>query len=252
MADAPVVLLDVDGTLVDSERHGHRVAFNEAFAKLGLPYHWDEERYGELLGITGGRRRLSHYLREQGHPDEEAQELAARLHAEKTDLFVDAAKRGAVPARPGVTRLLDELAADRLRVGVVTTGSREWVEPLLGSLFGLERFVLLLTGDEIEDRKPSPAIYHAALDAFGVAAGEAVAVEDSRNGLEAALAAGVPCVMVVNDYTRGEDTTGAELVVDGFGDGQPAQVLAGDAAAVPGGRITSATFAHVARAARTR
>lgn len=249
--DATTVLFDVDGTLVDSERHGHRVAFNDAFAKLGLPYRWDEETYGQLLAITGGRRRLAHYLREQGHDADEADDLAVRLHADKTELFSAACQRGAVPARPGVTRLLDELAAADATVGIVTTGSRGWVEPLLDNLFGLDRFALTLTGDEIDDRKPSPAIYHAALEALGVPAREVVAVEDSRNGLESALAADVPCLLVVNDYTREEDPSGAELVVDGFGDDEPARVLAGDAAAVPDGRVTPDTLAHVLAAART-
>ena len=64
-------IFDVDGTLVDSERDGHRVAFNLAFEQLGMDDRWDVGTYGELLTVTGGRRRLVHYLKSQGRPDED-------------------------------------------------------------------------------------------------------------------------------------------------------------------------------------
>src|SRR5918997_2011568 len=96
------VVLDVDGTLVDSERDGHRVAFNRAFEEAGLSDRWDVERYGELLEVTGGKRRLKAYFEQQGMPEDEREELAGRLHARKTELFTEMAKRGEIEARPGV------------------------------------------------------------------------------------------------------------------------------------------------------
>ncbi|MEA2533037.1 MAG: hypothetical protein QOJ93_848, partial [Actinomycetota bacterium] len=60
------VIFDVDGTIADTERHGHRVAFNLAFERLGLPYRWGEEEYGRLLETPGGEQRLKAYLGAQG------------------------------------------------------------------------------------------------------------------------------------------------------------------------------------------
>ncbi len=221
------MVLDVDGTLVDSERDGHLVAFNQAFAQAGLAYRWSPEQYGGLLGITGGRRRLSRFLETERVPEGEREDLAARLHRRKTEVFKDLVAQGRVPPRPGVVDLLDELAAAGVPLGIATTGSRAWVEPLLDRLFGLDRFAVVVTGEDTADRKPDPSAHRLAVRGLGSRDGSGmVAVEDSRNGLVAAMAAGLPCAVVVNDYTREEDLSGAVLVLDGFGSpGHPAVVL---------------------------
>lgn len=243
------VVFDVDGTLVSSEREGHRVAFNAAFAELGLDDRWGEDHYGELLAVAGGRRRLEHYLRERGRGPDEAAELAARLHEIKTERFRRMATAGEIPARPGAGRLLDEVAAAGVTVAVATTGSRAWVEPLLEYLFGLERFAAVLTGDDVERRKPDPEVYEQVLDVLGVSAGETVAVEDAAKGVAAAEAVGIPCLVVVNDYTRHEFTgdggSDAALVVDRFGRPGRASVIRGPADALENGAVTLATLARL-------
>lgn len=226
MIELQGVILDVDGTLVDSERDGHRVAFNLAFEELGLPYRWDVELYGRLLEITGGQSRLHAYLEDQGVAEGEREELVPRLHARKTELFQQLIEEGGVTPRPGVPELLDDLASDGVRLGIATTGTRAWVEPLLARLFGLERFEVVVTGDEAPVRKPDPSAYTLALDQMSLRPRGIVALEDSRNGLLAASAADLPCLVVVNDYTRSQDFEGAALVLDGFGsESEPARVL---------------------------
>jgi HAD superfamily hydrolase (TIGR01509 family) len=210
------VLFDVDGTLVDSERDGHRVAFNRAFEEMGLPDRWGVEEYGGLLTTTGGQRRLRRHLTDRGMAAAVQDELVPRLHACKTELFVEMVLSGAVPARPGARRLLDELGAAGVRLAVATTGTATWVRPLLDRHFGLERFETVVTGDEVRMIKPDPEVYRLALSRLGVRAGDAVAVEDSVMGLAAARAAGVRCAVVINDYTRDDDLSGADVVVDGF------------------------------------
>lgn len=239
------VVLDVDGTLVDSERHGHRPAFNAAFAEAGLGYRWEEDAYGDLLAIPGGRRRIREYLLAQGHDADEADALATRLHARKTEIFRDLASAGQIPARPGVVRLLDELAAAGVPLAVATTGSRVWVAPLLDHLFGLQRFTAVVAGDDVPALKPDPSAYREALRQLGQPAHEVVAVEDSDNGVAAAVGAGLACLAVVNDYTAGQALDGASLVVDGFGRPGRARVLAGAGDALDDGAVTVATLGRV-------
>lgn len=237
------VIFDVDGTLVDSERDGHRIAFNAAFEEFGLPDRWEVEEYGCLLAITGGERRLREYLRQRGFGDEESADLAHRLHVRKTELFTSMVERGRVPPRPGATRLISDLERRGIRLAVATTGSRAWVVALLDRLFGRGRFEVVVTGDEAPLRKPDPSAYHLALHSLGVDAAGVVAVEDSGNGLAAARAAGLCCVVVLNDYTRDDDVDGAALVVDGFGEPEAgAQVLANPGAIEWHGMLDAATL----------
>jgi HAD superfamily hydrolase (TIGR01509 family) len=219
-------IFDVDGTLVDSERHGHRVAFNLAFEELGLTDRWDEQHYGTLLEITGGQRRLHAYLAGRGWPQETRDELIPRLHRRKTEIFAEMINQGQLPARPGVGRLLAELEDAGTTLAVATTGSRTWVERLLDQLFGLERFPVVVTGDDVSHRKPLPEAYTRALAELGNPPEEVLAVEDSANGLAAARAAELACLVVVNGYTASQDLHEADLVVDSFGtDGEPGTVL---------------------------
>lgn len=210
------VIFDVDGTLVDSERDGHRVAFNLAFEAEGLSYRWDVEPYGSLLETTGGKQRLHRYLEGQGMDQATRHDLVPRLHAAKNESFLELVTTGAVQPRPGVHVLLDALDVADVRLAVATTGSRAWVDPLLDRLFGAGRFSPVVTGDDVAVRKPDPSAYVQALDALGLAPHDALAVEDSANGLLAARAADLACVVVANDYTAGQDFTGAALVVDSF------------------------------------
>jgi HAD superfamily hydrolase (TIGR01509 family) len=210
------VIFDVDGTLVDSEKDGHRVASNLAFEEFGLPYRWDVGPYGNLLETTGGQQRLHRYLEGEGMGQSERDELVPRLHARKTELFRELVAAGRVAPRPGVEALLDDIERAGVRLAVATTGSRAWVEPLLQRLFGLDRFFPVITGDEAPVRKPDPSAYLQALDGLGLAPSDVVVVEDSANGLVAARAAGLACVVVVNDYTADHPLDGAALVVDTF------------------------------------
>jgi HAD superfamily hydrolase (TIGR01509 family) len=227
---ASAVIFDVDGTLADSERDGHRVAFNEAFAAAGLPYRWDAGEYGQWLRITGGRRRIAAFLQSRGHSPAAAARLAARLHDDKTARFRELIRKGRIPARPGAREFVAALQAAGLRLAIATTGTRAWVEPLLDVLFGPGTFGVVVTGDEVAALKPDPAAYLEALARLGVAPGRALAVEDSENGLRAALAAGLTCIVVTNDYTRGQDFAGASAVLSEFpiaGAGDPWPLLPG-------------------------
>jgi len=208
------VIFDVDGTMADTERDGHRPAFNQAFADHGLPYHWDVPTYGRLLAVTGGQRRLERFLAEQGHPDPVG--ASHDLHRTKTEYFREWVHSGPVRCRPGIDTLIADLRQAGVRCAVATTGRQTWVEPLLDRLIGLGSFAAVVTGDDVANLKPAPDSYLTALDRLGLPATDALAVEDSPPGLAAARAAGLACLVVPSDYTRGADFTDAIAVRDGF------------------------------------
>lgn len=208
------VIFDVDGTLANTERDGHRAAFNRAFAERGLPYCWDVETYGHLLGVTGGRRRIEGFLAGEGHPD--PADAARDLHRAKTEHFVEWVRSGPVRCRPGVDLLIADLRRAGVRCAVATTGQRAWVKPLLDRLFGPDVFEVVVTGDDVAELKPAPDAYLRALDLLGIPAEKTLAIEDSAPGLAAARSAGLACLVVTNAYTRHSTFAGAAAVMTDF------------------------------------
>ncbi|MFD3506921.1 HAD-IA family hydrolase [Nocardia sp. NPDC058666] len=217
MTELRAVIFDVDGTLVDSERDGHRVAFNTAFAEAGLPDRWDVDEYGDLLKVAGGAQRLTFWFEQHGMPAGQARHLAQQLHRNKTRIMRQMASDGRIRARPGARELIERLRARGVRLHVATTGTRAWVEPLLKHAFG-DPFDTVTTGTEVPILKPSPAVYLDVLIQTGLSTDQVVAVEDSANGVRSAVAAGLRCVAAQNAYTRTDDLSAAVLVADGLDD----------------------------------
>jgi HAD superfamily hydrolase (TIGR01509 family) len=217
-----LVMWDVDGTVAETEEAGHRVAFNRAFEEAGLPWRWDVARYGELLQVTGGRERLLRDMDDRPDAPADAvqrEALARQLHAAKNAHYAAIVNAGGIPARPGVQRLMDELAAAGVAQAVVTTTSRANVDALFPRLLGadwLARLATVVCAEDAPLKKPHPQAYSLALQRTGVAASEALAIEDSPNGLQAATAAGVGCLITRSLYFRDGDFTGARRVVDGL------------------------------------
>lgn len=223
------LIFDCDGVLVDTERDGHRVAFNRAFAKKGLNIEWDVHLYGDLLKVSGGKERMRHYFNTHQWPDNitDKDDFIKDLHQLKTDCFMQIIESCQLPLRSGVPRLVDEAIADDITLVVCSTSNERAVSLVVERLLGPERrscFATIFAGDVVSRKKPVPEIYNLAAHQLNLEPTQCVVVEDSRNGFLAAQAAGMHCIVTTNGYTEHEDFSQADLVVSELGDPPDIQV----------------------------
>ena len=235
MTELKALIFDVDGTLADTERDGHRVAFNQAFRDAGLEWEWSVPLYGELLAVTGGKERIRHFI-ERHLPSFQAprplDEFIANLHRGKTDHYLELLRQGEIPLRPGVARLLREVRDAGVTLAIATTTTPANVVYLLEANLGresIEWFDVIAAGDVVPAKKPAPDIFHYALAHLALGPKQCLAFEDSENGLRATTAADLRTIVTVNEYTRHQDFSGAALVLDQFGEpDHPFDVLQGE------------------------
>lgn len=230
------LIFDVDGTIADTERDGHRIAFNLAFDELNLNWNWDVELYGKLLAVTGGKERIKffveNFLAQEQWPDN-LSDLIVKLHQAKTRHYTTLLSQGGIPFRPGVMRLLKEARSKNIRLAIATTTTPENVTNLLRYCTNGEDimswFEVIAAGDIVPAKKPSPDIYLWALNALNLNAADCVAFEDSEHGLSASLGAGIRTLITRNDYTLNHQFEGAIAVLSNLGEpDHPATCIEGN------------------------
>lgn len=213
------LIFDVDGTLAETEE-AHRHAFNDAFQAAGFAWYWDPSLYLRLLAVAGGRERIRHYLamlQPEFLADPDLDALIATLHADKTRRYAERVAAGEVALRPGVRRLLDEAQSAGLRLAIATTTGMSNVLALLDVTLGTggrERFEAIGAGEQATAKKPAPDVYRWVLEQLDLPPSACLAIEDSSNGLRAALGAGIPTVITRSRYTQDDGVAGAVAVVD--------------------------------------
>jgi HAD superfamily hydrolase (TIGR01509 family) len=260
VVNVPTLIFDCDGVLADTERYGHLPAFNQTFEEVGLPVRWSDDDYREKVLIGGGKERMASLLTPEfvaanGLPsDEEGQRsMLADWHRRKTAIYTALVQSGALPPRPGIRRIVTEAAAGGWGLAVASTSAEPSVRAVLEHAAGPElaaRFAVF-AGDVVPHKKPAPDIYLLALSQLGIGPDDGLVIEDSGNGVRAAVDAGLRTVVTVSAYTADEDFTGASLVVSSLGDpGEPAVALATPVGVHPGPLVALTDLAAVLAAPR--
>ncbi len=228
------IIFDVDGTLADTESIHHQ-SFNQAFRDFDLDWHWDQQQYIRLLAISGGRERIRYFLEQDAKLRlviKSPEKFCHKLHRHKSEIYRDKLSQSQICLRPGVKRLIEEALDKKICLGIATSSSKANLITLLRGTLGeqsLAWFSAVITNDIVVDKKPSPEVYQCALANLGISPDAGIAIEDTDNGNQAALAAGLTTVITTHPFTSGHKFSGASVVVDTLGEAdQPVQLRSGN------------------------
>lgn len=230
------IIFDVDGTIADTEEY-HRQAFNRAFEEFELTWHWSPEAYRKILLISGGKERFRYCLKkdeELCQRIDDINQFINDLHQCKSEHYRTFLRNGAIQARPGIKRLVQEARNKNIQLGIATSSSTANFYTLVEQIFDASPekiFNTIVTSDHVVDKKPSPAVYQCAISSLGLNADECVAIEDTENGNNAALNAGIKSIVTTHAYTIDNNFTDAALVLNHLGDiDMPFELQQGNAA----------------------
>ncbi|QQO08102.1 HAD-IA family hydrolase [Breznakiella homolactica] len=248
MMKLQALLFDCDGVLAETERDGHRVAYNRAMQDAGISEQWSPEEYAELVRISGGKERLRFFFEknpEKFPPDIFGRDMIENIYSSKTVIFKEMVQEGLLLPRTGILRLITEAHEKNVLLFVCSTSHRESVETLIRKNYGdtcFGWFAGVFCGDIVARKKPAPDIYILAAEKHSLQPDRCCVIEDSRNGLLAAKNAGMHCVITRSYYTAGEDFSEADLVVSSLGDpgGERSEISADSPAAAGQGYISIA------------
>ena len=212
------LIFDADGTIADTESL-HLAAFNISFDKAGLGFNWSAEEYLNLLQICGGKERVYNYLLQYNNTltNDEARELAQYIHNIKGEVYADLAKNTPIKWRAGIKQTMIDALEKGIEIAIATTTQPQNLDVLMIPVFGncwRKYFAAIGDGKNITRKKPDSAVYSYVLDTMRISPHEAIAFEDSQNGLAAAIGANIRTIITKNFFTQNHDFTGAFLVAD--------------------------------------
>ncbi|MBE9221076.1 HAD-IA family hydrolase [Cyanobacterium stanieri LEGE 03274] len=218
------LIFDVDGTIAETEKNGHRVAFNLAFDELNLPWQWDIDFYGKLLKIGGGKERFTYYLNNYQTDFQlptSLDEFVLNVHKIKNQYYGQLVQDKTIKLRTGVARLMKEAHKNNVHLAIASTSAVKNVKSLLDGTCSPEMISwieVIAAGDMVENKKPAPDIYQLALKKLNLSPHECVTIEDTNQGLVAATRANIKAIITVNDYTKDENFDSAMVVLNHLGD----------------------------------
>ena len=222
MPEIQALFFDMDGVIIDTERDGHRIAFNEAFSQFGYDFQWDEHLYHRLLQVAGGKERMRHYFKEENllaHlTDQEMSDHLIDLHQRKTSIFLEMVEAGRLPLRPGIKRFMQEAMDSGVQICLCTTSTENSARTVVSTMLPEITFAHILAGDMVTRKKPDPEIYNLALQKTGLAPESCIVIEDSAIGVQAGKAAGIKVIATTNGYTENEDLSSADIIVTTLGE----------------------------------
>lgn len=222
MTDIKALFFDMDGVIIDTEKDGHRVAFNEAFKFFEYDFSWDVDLYYKLLKVSGGKERMQHYFKLQGLfqnlSDEQMKAHLLKIHKKKTQIFLEMLETGKLPLRPGIKRFMQEAMDQGIIICVCTTANEKAAAAVTKNMLNEIEFAHVLAGDIVNKKKPDPEIYNLALEKTGLDKASCIVVEDSAIGVQAARSAGLRVIATTNVYTENEDLSHADIIVSCLGD----------------------------------
>lgn len=224
MKQLKAVIFDVDGTLAETELHGHRVAFNLAFKEHQLGWHWDIKLYEKLLAVAGGKERMRYFLSKfctNVKSYYSINNLIYKLYVSKTEYYMKLLENKSMYLRPGIFRLLNEIKDMDMRIVIATTTAFDNATALIKNTLGehtLKWFDYIAAGDIVSRKKPAPDIFIHCLDELKLDAASCITVEDSSNGVKSSVRAGIKTIVTLNKYARNKNFDGAISVFNHLGE----------------------------------
>lgn len=198
------LIFDFDGLFIDTEGADYQ-AWLETYREYGLNYPLEE--FQKIIGkYTPVPVPLDQLDRLKGPLDRES--VDARRMKRSVDLALQQ------PLLPGVLDYIEAAHQLGLKLAIASSSPRNWLDRFLEPRDLTRHFDTILTGDTVQQVKPSPELFNTTIQKLAVQPGEALILEDSVNGLKAARAAGIRCIIIPSSLTRGMDFHEADLVLD--------------------------------------
>jgi HAD superfamily hydrolase (TIGR01509 family) len=198
------IIFDFDGTILDTERHEYE-SWLEIYQEHNV--HLPLELWLHQVGTVSVDFHPYRLLEEKTSRTLEREAISTRRRQRFLALVAQEA------LRPGIQELIEATYQAGLRLGVASSGTREWVEEHLAQRDLRRYFSVVRTSADVQRVKPDPELYLSALAVLGVEPQHALAIEDSRNGLLAAKRAVMNCIVAPNPITQGLDFSEADLVL---------------------------------------
>ena len=212
------LIFDVDGTIADTEKHGHLPAANDAMKELGLPFEWEWDMFKDWINIIPGNvNRLKYTLNKKGYGTEEIERLAGEFAPLKKSIYINK-YLPFLQLRNGVADLIGEAVSAGIRLAIVSTSYEAQIKALLQSqLAGYYKYFHPILGKESGRKTENDGFLHKkCLNILNIKPHEAIVIEDSQNGLEAAICANIPTAVFYNEYTVGSSFKGAKIIAPGM------------------------------------